>query len=140
TIGARFGELTVEITTYRADAYDGVTRKPVVAFGDSLEGDLLRRDFTVNAMALRLPAKVLVDPSGGLDDLLTQRLRTPIEPEVSFGDDPLRILRGARFTSLARTRRPTRKHGPGVSTRRILEGYNLGDSRDWIRPGIGLSA
>lgn len=99
TIGARLGELTVEITTYRADAYDGVTRKPVVAFGDSLEGDLLRRDFTVNAMALRLPGKVLVDPSGGLDDLLAKRLRTPVEPEVSFGDDPLRMLRGARFTA-----------------------------------------
>ena len=99
TIGARLGELTVEITTYRADAYDGVTRKPVVAFGDSLEGDLLRRDFTVNAMALRLPDKVLVDPSGGLEDLLEKRLRTPVEPEVSFGDDPLRMLRGARFTA-----------------------------------------
>ncbi|MGN6271905.1 MAG: CCA tRNA nucleotidyltransferase [Protaetiibacter sp.] len=99
TIGARLGEQTVELTTYRADAYDGVTRKPVVAFGDSLEGDLLRRDFTVNAMALRLPDKVLVDPSGGLEDLLAKRLRTPVEPEVSFGDDPLRMLRGARFTS-----------------------------------------
>ncbi|AYF97819.1 CCA tRNA nucleotidyltransferase [Protaetiibacter intestinalis] len=99
TIGARLGELTVELTTYRSDVYDGTTRKPVVAFGDSLEGDLLRRDFTVNAMALRLPEKVLVDPSGGLDDLLARRLRTPIEPEVSFGDDPLRMLRGARFTA-----------------------------------------
>jgi poly(A) polymerase len=99
TIGARLGELTVEITTYRADEYDGTTRKPVVAFGDSLEGDLLRRDFTVNAMALRLPEKVLVDPSGGLEDLLARRLRTPIEPEVSFGDDPLRMLRGARFSA-----------------------------------------
>src|SRR5690606_16557470 len=78
TIGARFGALTVELTTYRADAYDGLTR---------------------NAMALRLPEKVLVDPSGGLDDLLAKRLRTPIEPEVSFGDDPLRMLRGARFTA-----------------------------------------
>jgi poly(A) polymerase len=97
TIGARLGESTVEITTYRSDVYDGETRKPVVAFGDSLEGDLLRRDFTVNAMALRLPEKVLVDPSGGLEDLLARRLRTPIEPEVSFGDDPLRMLRGARF-------------------------------------------
>src|SRR5690606_19263912 len=99
TIGARFGELTVEITTYRSDVYDGETRKPVVAFGDSLEGDLLRRDFTVNAMALRLPQKVLVDPSGGFEDLMAGRLRTPIAPEISFGDDPLRMLRGARFTS-----------------------------------------
>ncbi|PZQ89007.1 MAG: CCA tRNA nucleotidyltransferase [Leifsonia xyli] len=99
TIGARLGDDTVEITTYRSDVYDGETRKPVVAFGDSLEGDLLRRDFTVNAMALRLPDKVLVDPAGGLEDLLAGRLRTPIDAEVSFGDDPLRMLRAARFTA-----------------------------------------
>lgn len=99
TIGARIGDLTVEITTYRSDVYDGETRKPVVAFGDSLEGDLLRRDFTVNAMALRVPQKVLVDPSGGFEDLMAGRLRTPIDPEISFGDDPLRMMRGARFTS-----------------------------------------
>ena len=70
TIGARIAGETVEITTYRTDAYDGETRKPVVEFGDSLEGDLIRRDFTVNAMALRLPECVLVDPSGGIDDLI----------------------------------------------------------------------
>jgi poly(A) polymerase len=99
TIGARFGGDTVEITTYRADSYDGETRKPVVEFGDSLEGDLVRRDFTVNAMALRLPELVLVDPSGGMDDLIAKRLTTPGAPEVSFGDDPLRMLRAARFTS-----------------------------------------
>jgi poly(A) polymerase len=99
TIGARFGDDTVEITTYRADTYDGETRKPVVEFGDSLDGDLLRRDFTVNAMALRLPERVLVDPSGGVGDIAAGILRTPIEPEVSFGDDPLRMMRAARFTS-----------------------------------------
>lgn len=99
TIGARFGDDTFEITTYRADEYDGTTRKPVVAFGDSLEGDLARRDFTVNAMALRLPQLVLVDPSGGLEDLLARRLSTPSGPEVSFGDDPLRMLRAARFAA-----------------------------------------
>jgi poly(A) polymerase len=99
TIGARFGGDTVEITTYRADSYDGETRKPVVAFGDSLEGDLVRRDFTVNAMALRLPELVLVDPSGGMEDLIAKRLTTPGAPEESFGDDPLRMLRAARFTS-----------------------------------------
>lgn len=99
TIGARFSGETVEITTYRADTYDGTTRKPVVAFGDSLEGDLVRRDFTVNAMALRLPSRVLVDPSGGVQDLAARVLRTPIEPEVSFGDDPLRMMRAARFTA-----------------------------------------
>jgi len=99
TIGARFSGETVEITTYRTDAYDGETRKPVVEFGSSLEGDLVRRDFTVNAMALRLPELVLVDPSGGMEDLLARRLTTPGAPEVSFGDDPLRMMRAARFTS-----------------------------------------
>ncbi len=99
TIAARIGGHTVEITTYRADSYDGATRKPVVAFGDTLEGDLVRRDFTVNAMALRLPERVLVDPWGGLEHLLERRLTTPGAPEVSFGDDPLRMLRAARFTS-----------------------------------------
>ena len=99
TIAARINGLTVEITTYRADAYDGETRKPIVQFGDTLEDDLVRRDFTVNAMALRLPERQLVDPWGGLDDLLARRIATPGAPEVSFGDDPLRMLRAARFTS-----------------------------------------
>jgi len=99
TIGARILGEKVEITTYRADSYNGETRKPTVEFGDSLEGDLVRRDFTVNAMALRLPELVLVDPSGGVDDLLARRIRTPGAPEVSFGDDPLRMLRAARFES-----------------------------------------
>ncbi|MGN6199987.1 CCA tRNA nucleotidyltransferase, partial [Humibacter sp.] len=99
TVGARLGDDTVEITTYRADSYDGETRKPEVEFGDTLEGDLVRRDFTVNALALRVPQVVLVDPSNGVDDLLVRVLRTPISPEVSFGDDPLRMLRAARFAS-----------------------------------------
>ena len=97
TIGARLGPVTVEVTTYRADAYDGLTRKPVVAFGDNLEDDLLRRDFTVNAMALRLPDLTFVDPHGGLDDLGANLLDTPTDPEISFGDDPLRMMRAARF-------------------------------------------
>ncbi len=99
TIGAMIGGEQVEITTYRTDAYDGETRKPVVEFGDTLEGDLVRRDFTVNAMALRVPQKVLVDPSGGVEDLVAGRLSTPGPPEVSFGDDPLRMMRAARFAS-----------------------------------------
>ncbi len=82
TIGALVKGEPVEITTYRADAYDGETRRPLVEFGDSLEGDLARRDFSVNAMALRLPERVLVDPSGGLEDLIAARLRTPGPPEV----------------------------------------------------------
>lgn len=99
TIGAKVAGEQVEITTYRADSYDGVTRKPTVEFGDTLEGDLVRRDFTVNAMALRVPARTLVDPTGGVEDLLAQTLRTPADPEVSFGDDPLRMLRAARFAA-----------------------------------------
>jgi poly(A) polymerase len=99
TIGARRGEHTVEVTTYRADAYDGQTRKPVVAFGDNLEDDLVRRDFTVNAMALRLPSMEFVDPYAGLADLGQRRLRTPSSPQVSFGDDPLRMLRACRFAA-----------------------------------------
>lgn len=99
TIGARRGDVVVEVTTHRADAYDGVTRKPVVAFGTSLEEDLARRDFTVNAMALTLPDLTLVDPHDGLVDLIHGRLRTPLAAEVSFGDDPLRMMRAARFVA-----------------------------------------
>lgn len=99
TIAARMGEMTVEITTYRSDSYDGSSRKPEVLFGDSLEGDLFRRDFTMNAMALSLPELVLVDPCNGLEDLLAGVLRTPIQAEESFGDDPLRMMRGVRFVS-----------------------------------------
>lgn len=87
----------VEITTYRADSYDGLTRKPTVAFGEDLEADLRRRDFTVGAMALRLPVPALIDPTGGVEDLVAGVLRTPADPDVSFGDDPLRMLRAARF-------------------------------------------
>ncbi len=99
TIGAKVAGEQVEITTYRADSYDGVTRKPTVEFGDTLEDDLARRDFTVNAMALRVPGRTLVDPTGGVEDLVARRLRTPADPAVSFGDDPLRMLRAARFSS-----------------------------------------
>ncbi len=99
TIGARHGELSVEITTYRSDAYDASSRKPVVAFGDSLEGDLSRRDFTVNALAVDLASRALIDPFGGRDDLARGVLRTPGTPQQSFGDDPLRMLRAARFAA-----------------------------------------
>jgi poly(A) polymerase len=99
TIGARIGDDTVEITTYRADQYEAGSRKPEVAFGSSLEDDLFRRDFTVNSMALRLPEKTFVDPFNGLRDLLDGILRTPGKPEDSFSDDPLRMMRGARFSS-----------------------------------------
>ncbi len=99
TIGAVVHNQTVEITTYRSDIYDRESRKPEVTFGTTIGGDLVRRDFAVNAMAFSLPANVLVDPSGGFDDLLARRLRTPGTPEKSFADDPLRMMRAARFAA-----------------------------------------
>jgi poly(A) polymerase len=99
TIGGRRGEHVVEVTTYRSEAYDAASRKPEVAYGDSLDDDLLRRDFTVNAMALALPAGDFRDPHGGLQDLAQGLLRTPATPQASFGDDPLRMLRAARFAA-----------------------------------------
>lgn len=99
TIGARIGDTTVEITTYRADQYDADSRKPHVVFGKDLNDDLFRRDFAVNAMALRLPEGVFVDPFNGLQDLLDGVIRTPGKPEDSFSDDPLRMMRAARFAS-----------------------------------------
>jgi poly(A) polymerase len=99
TIGARIGNDQIEITTYRADKYDRDSRKPEVAFGKDLNADLLRRDFTVNAMALRLPEREFVDPFNGLKDLVDGIIRTPGKPEDSFSDDPLRMMRGARFAA-----------------------------------------
>ncbi|MEH0111300.1 CCA tRNA nucleotidyltransferase [Tersicoccus sp. MR15.9] len=99
TIAMRRRGLTLEVTTYRAEAYDPDSRKPIVAFGSSLTEDLGRRDFTINAMALRLPDLELVDPFGGVRDLHERRLRTPGSPESSFTDDPLRMMRAARFAS-----------------------------------------
>jgi len=102
TIGARKGDTVVEVTTYRTEVYDPQSRKPDVAYGDSLDGDLSRRDFTVNSMALRLPDLVFVDPFGGLEDLAAGVLRTPAAPEQSFADDPLRMMRAARFSAQLR--------------------------------------
>ncbi|AQS68684.1 CCA tRNA nucleotidyltransferase [Streptomyces pactum] len=89
----------IEVTTYRSEAYDRTSRKPEVSYGDSIEQDLVRRDFTVNAMAVALPEKKFIDPHGGLDDLAARVLRTPGTPEESFSDDPLRMLRAARFAA-----------------------------------------
>jgi poly(A) polymerase len=98
TIGCRKGDRMIEITTHRAEAYSPDSRKPSVSFSDAVEADLSRRDFTVNAMALRLRPEVeLIDPFSGVVDLAERRLRTPLAPEVSFTDDPLRMLRAARF-------------------------------------------
>jgi poly(A) polymerase len=99
TVGVRKGSAIFEITTYRSEAYSQRSRKPDVVYGISLEGDLSRRDFTINAMAARLPSCEFVDPFNGLDALRARELRTPGAPETSFSDDPLRILRAARFTA-----------------------------------------
>ena len=99
TIGCRKGPWQVEITTYRSDRYDGTSRKPEVEYGDSLTVDLGRRDFTVNAMAVVLPGREFEDPFGGLGDLASGVLRTPGKPEDSFADDPLRMMRAARFSA-----------------------------------------
>lgn len=99
TIGCRKGDWQVEITTYRAEKYDPDSRKPEVAFGDSLAGDLGRRDFTVNAMAVRVPSREFVDLFGGIVDLAERTLRTPGTPQDSFSDDPLRMMRAARFAA-----------------------------------------
>jgi poly(A) polymerase len=101
TIGAKKDNVTYEITTYRADSYESDSRKPEVNFGDSIEGDLLRRDFTVNAMAIELTTAFpeFIDPHNGVTDLLKKVLITPSSPELSFSDDPLRMLRAARFAA-----------------------------------------
>ncbi|MCI0543944.1 MAG: CCA tRNA nucleotidyltransferase [Actinobacteria bacterium] len=100
TIAARKGEHIVEVTTFRSEVYREDSRKPRVAFADDIETDLSRRDFTVNAIALHLPELRAVDPHGGLVDLAAGRLRTPMDPEISFGDDPLRMLRLFRFKAM----------------------------------------
>jgi poly(A) polymerase len=101
TVGLRRRGVTMEITTFRSDAYDRVSRNPVVAFGDTIEDDLKRRDFSVNAMAVELtgPRRTFVDPFGGLAALAGGVLDTPATPEESFADDPLRMLRAARFVA-----------------------------------------
>ena len=118
TIGAQIGDRLVEITTHRADAYDPSSRKPDVRFGTEVADDLARRDFTVNAMALTLPEPELVDPYDGMADLLVhRRLRTPLTPEESFSDDPLRMLRAARF----------------------IAGYGLEPDRDLVKAAAAMA-
>ena len=101
TVAGKRGDTTVEVTTYRTESYDPDSRKPEVEYGDSIEGDLSRRDFTVNSMALELTTKTpeFIDPFNGLEDLAKKVLRTPSKAENSFSDDPLRMMRAARFAS-----------------------------------------
>ena len=99
TVSGHKGPCKIEVTTYRSDVYTTGSRHPEVTFSSSIEADLSRRDFTVNAMAVRLPHKLFIDPFGGLADLKAKVLRTPVAPETSFGDDPLRMLRLCRFAA-----------------------------------------
>ncbi len=99
TVGARKDDYRIQITTFREEAYAEDSRHPEVTFAKDVETDLSRRDFTINAMAARVPDGTFVDPFRGLYDLAHRRLRTPLEPEVAFADDPLRMLRAARFVS-----------------------------------------
>ena len=101
TIAGKKGDVTVEITTYRSENYDPLSRKPEVNFGDSIEGDLSRRDFTINCLALELttPTPEFIDLFNGVEDLAKHILRAPADPDVLFGDDPLRMMRAARFAS-----------------------------------------
>jgi poly(A) polymerase len=99
TIGVQKDGLRIEITTFRAEAYDGVTRNPVVSYGTNLLDDLQRRDFSINAMAVSVPGHQFTDPYGGLADLAAGVIRTPAAPALSFSDDPLRMLRAARFAA-----------------------------------------
>lgn len=101
TIAGKLGDTTVEVTTYRTEKYTEESRNPEVEYGDSIDGDLSRRDFTVNAMALELttPTPEFIDPFNGIDDLAKKILRTPVSAEQSFSDDPLRMMRTARFAS-----------------------------------------
>jgi poly(A) polymerase len=99
TVGAQIGQTHVEITTFRTERYEPDSRHPDVSFATDIETDLSRRDFTINAMAVRLPNLEPVDPFGGMKDLESRRLRTPVEPHTSFRDDPLRMLRAFRFAS-----------------------------------------
>jgi poly(A) polymerase len=99
TVGAMKDGLLLEITTFREEVYAEEHRKPAVTFGKDVETDLSRRDFTINSLALRLPAGTLLDPFGGVRDLAKRALDTPLDPAVSFGDDPLRMVRAARFVA-----------------------------------------
>ncbi|MGH2688015.1 MAG: CCA tRNA nucleotidyltransferase, partial [Actinomycetota bacterium] len=99
TVGVQADGFRLEVTTFRQEVYRAESRNPEVTFAERLETDLSRRDFTINALAIALPEVELVDPFGGLSDLAARRIRAPISPEVSFSDDPLRMLRAVRFAS-----------------------------------------
>jgi len=130
TVGARKSDRVFEITTFREEVYAEEHRKPAVTFGRDVETDLSRRDFTVNAMAVRLPEGAFIDPFGGVRDLAAKRLDTPLDPEISFSDDPLRMLRAARFLSqlgLSPSARVTEAIGRMRERLRIVSAERISD-------------
>jgi poly(A) polymerase len=147
TVGAKVKDYVFEITTYRTEQYEDTSRKPSVEFGKTLEEDLARRDFTINAMALRLPNFELVDIYNGLTDLNNKILRTPLDAQISFSEDPLRILRAARFMSkldlkpqadLVEAMKTLADRLKIVSMERINDEFNKLLLTDKPRPGIEL--
>ena len=147
TVGAKVKDYVFEITTYRTEQYEDTSRKPSVEFGKTLEEDLARRDFTINAMALRLPSFELVDIYNGLTDLNNKILRTPLDAQISFSEDPLRMLRAARFISkldlkpqadLVEAMKTLADRLKIVSMERINDEFNKLLLTDKPRPGIEL--
>ena len=147
TVGAKVKDYVFEITTYRTEQYEDTSRKPSVEFGKTLEEDLARRDFTINAMALRLPNFELVDIYNGLTDLNNKILRTPLDAQISFSEDPLRMLRAARFMSkldlkpqadLVEAMKTLAERLKIVSMERINDEFNKLLITDKPRPGIEL--
>jgi poly(A) polymerase len=147
TVGAKVKDYVFEITTYRTEQYEDTSRKPSVEFGKTLEEDLARRDFTINAMALRLPNFELVDVYNGLTDLNNKILRTPLDAQISFSEDPLRMLRAARFMSkldlkpqadLVEAMKTLADRLKIVSMERINDEFNKLLLTDKPRPGIEL--
>jgi poly(A) polymerase len=147
TVGAKVKDYVFEITTYRTEQYEDTSRKPSVEFGKTLEEDLARRDFTINSMALRLPNFELVDVYNGLTDLNNKILRTPLDAQISFSEDPLRMLRAARFISkldlkpqadLVEAMKTLADRLKIVSMERINDEFNKLLLTDKPRPGIEL--
>ncbi len=147
TVGAKVKDYVFEITTYRTEQYEDTSRKPSVEFGKTLEEDLARRDFTINAMALRLPNFELVDIYNGLTDLNNKILRTPLDAQISFSEDPLRMLRAARFMSkldlrpqadLVEAMKTLADRLKIVSMERVNDEFNKLLLTDKPRPGIEL--
>ncbi len=145
TVGAARDGRDIEITTFRKEVYPDEDRHPHVTFASELEVDLSRRDFTVNAMAIRLPEREFVDLFGGLKDLAAKRLDTPLDPRVSFGDDPLRMIRAARFTAsidLTPTPRVVQAMREMAERLDIVSAERIRDELSRLlvsdRPGIGL--